>query len=117
MAGKTWRRRNMEEAMPLKYYLSIPQISEWEKRLQEMPDDWTPTEEQAKALRMARAQIAHWWNNTGRILTDDEVERVCNALGMRPAEAYDLYRYEDPSKDASEERRARARAKASGYNA
>jgi hypothetical protein len=43
--------------------------------LKEIRDDWTPNEEQA--------------------------ERLCNAVGLRPAEVSDLYRYEDPSKDAS----------------
>ncbi len=81
--------------MPLRYYITPIQAREWQDRIDSIPDDWEPTEAQAEALRLAKAQIAHFHENSGRILTDEEVELIGKELMNRhQAPAYELYYYE-----------------------
>lgn len=81
--------------MPLKYYVTKIQAEEWQEQIAAIPDDWQPNEKQAEAIRLATAQIAHFHENGGRILTDEEVECIGQELMRRlPARAYELYRYE-----------------------
>ena len=81
--------------MPLKYYITPIQAREWQDQIDRIPDDWQPNERQAEAIRLAKAQIAHFHENSGRILTDEEVELIGVELMRRPqARAYELYRYE-----------------------
>ncbi|MCA9646891.1 MAG: hypothetical protein KC492_39660 [Myxococcales bacterium] len=73
--------------MPLKYMLDEPQIEEYRRLLGERPHDWEPSVEDAGTIALLQWQIREWSATRTRILTDDEIESVCNLVGLRPAPA------------------------------
>lgn len=73
--------------MPLKYLVNEPQIEEYRRLLSQRPHDWEPSPEEAATIALLQAQVREWSATKTRILTDDEVEAVCNLVGMRPATA------------------------------
>lgn len=71
--------------MPLKYIVNEPQIEEYRRLLANRPTDWEPSAEDAATIKLLQEQIREWSATRTRTLTDDEVEAVCNLVGLRPA--------------------------------
>lgn len=76
--------------MPLRFLINEPQIEEYRRLLGQRPPDWTPGPEDAETIRLLQSQIREWSATKTRILTDDEVEAVCQIVGTHPAPARPL---------------------------